>query len=247
MTTFVSHISARPLVLPPGFSIVMLDEPGAAVGHAQNIARQAGAATLVCVRRADMIELAIVLEPDSALPLAQQAHYMSMNALADALASHCPPEMGVAFGWPDALVLDGALIGGGQTSWPPDTADDAVPDWLVFGGMIRLSPRLDFEELPGRRSVALNEIGLDEIDPCVIVESFAHHLMHGVSIWHEQGLAAVHARWCARYPDAGLSPCQLTQQGDLLEDQGTVKVRHSLADALVQRAWYDPVHKEPRL
>ena len=61
----------REPVLPPGFSLVTLRESGDAFAHACAIAAEAGAATLVWVRRFDTVEFAVVLEPDA--PLARGA------------------------------------------------------------------------------------------------------------------------------------------------------------------------------
>lgn len=57
----------REPVLPPGFSLVTLRRSGDAFAHAQAIAAEAGAATLVWVRRFDIVEFAVVLEPDAIL------------------------------------------------------------------------------------------------------------------------------------------------------------------------------------
>ncbi len=58
----------REPVLPPGFTLVTLpQDQGDAFAHAQEIAAEAGAATLVWVRRFDMVEFAVVLEPDAPL------------------------------------------------------------------------------------------------------------------------------------------------------------------------------------
>ena len=103
----------REPILPPGFSLVALRESGDAFAHACTIASEAGAATLVWTRRFDIIEFAVVLEPDNPLREARLAHYLAMNALADALAVHSPPERPILFRWPDALIYDLGLIGGG--------------------------------------------------------------------------------------------------------------------------------------
>ena len=127
----------REPVLPPGFSLVALRESGDAFAHACSIAAEAGAATLVWTRRFDVIEFAVVLEPDNPLREARLAHYLAMTALADALAVYSPPERPILFRWPDALIYDLGLIGGGRLAWPEGCGEDEVPEWVVFGGMLR--------------------------------------------------------------------------------------------------------------
>ena len=39
--------------------------------------------------------------------------------------------------WPDAIRVDGGLVGGGRLAWPKGADENEPPDWLVFGAMIR--------------------------------------------------------------------------------------------------------------
>ena len=41
-----------------------------------------------------------------------------MNAVADAIAAHCPPEREVNFSWPDTILFDGGLLGGARLQGP---------------------------------------------------------------------------------------------------------------------------------
>ena len=100
------------LDLPPGYTLVALRELGDAFARACEIAAEAGAGTLVWVRRYDLVEFAVVLEPDEPLRSARRALFAGMNALADAIAAHCPPEREVSFDWPDAVRFDAGLLGG---------------------------------------------------------------------------------------------------------------------------------------
>src|SRR6202521_15690 len=105
---------ARALDLPPPFRLVTLREVGDAFAHAKAIAAEAGAGTLVYVGRFDLVEFAVVLEPEEPLRTARRAFYAGMVALHDALSAHAPPERPIAFAWPDSIHVDGGLIGGGR-------------------------------------------------------------------------------------------------------------------------------------
>ncbi len=187
---------AAALDLPPPFRPVTLREAGDAFAHAVTIAAEAGAGTLVNVGRFDLAEFAVVLEPEEPLRTARRAVYAGMAALADALAVHAPPEKPIAFDWPDAVRVDGGLVGGGRLAWPADAAEDETPDWLVFGAMIRTVAMGEAE--PGLRPLgsALEEEGFDDLGSGRLVESFARHLMVGID---EELLGAA----CAR---AGAAP-----------------------------------------
>ena len=78
---------APALDLPPAFRLVTLREVGDAFARAQEIAADEGAGTLVWVGRFDLVEFAVVLEPDEPLRAARRALYAGMAALADALAA----------------------------------------------------------------------------------------------------------------------------------------------------------------
>src|SRR5687767_7104059 len=106
--------AATALHLPPPFSLVTLREIGDAFAHAQAIAPESGAGTLVHVGRFDLSEFAVVLEPDEPLASARRVFYLAMVALYDALLAHAPPERPIEIRWPDAIYVDGGLVGGGR-------------------------------------------------------------------------------------------------------------------------------------
>src|ERR1700720_3760470 len=142
------------LDLPPGYALVPLREFGDAIVHGCAIAADAGAGTLVWVRRYDLVEFAVVLQPDEPLLSARRAFLAGMNAVADALAAPCPPERGVSFGWAEAILFDGGLLGGARLGWPADCAEDEVPAWLVFGVILRAAEMAHVEEGQAAAGVA---------------------------------------------------------------------------------------------
>jgi hypothetical protein len=187
----------RALDLPPPFSLITLRESGDAFAHACKVAGDVGAGTLVWTRRFDLAEFAVGLEPEEPLATARRVHYAGMNALLDALAVHAPPNMPIAFDWPDAIRVDGVLVGGGRLGWP-DCGEEDVPPWLVFGAMIRTAVMRAGD--PGLRPLlgALDEVGFQEIDAGEVLASFARHLKAGMHDWEEQGFGIVERRYLER-------------------------------------------------
>lgn len=235
----------REPVLPPGFSLVTLRESGDAFAHAQAIAAQAGAATLVWVRRFDIVEFAVVLEPDAILAEARLAHYLAMNALADALAVHSPPERPVLFRWPDALTYDLGLIGGGRLAWPAGCPETQVPDWLVFGAMVRATTMSPFEL--GQTGVGMAEEGFEEVDAVDLIEAFCRHLMLGVSRWQEEGARAAARRWLDRLEKVVGVRHGIEPDGDLIATSQHGTERRSLVEALARVDWLDRDSGAPKL
>ena len=178
---------APALDLPPPFRLVTLREVGDAMAHAIGIAAQEGAGTLVHVGRFDLAEFAVVLEPDEPLWQARRAIYAGAVAVADALAVHAPPERPITFDWPDAIRVDGGLVGGVRLEWPMGADENEPAPWLVFGATIRTVALGDEE--PGLRplSSALEDEGFDGLGSGRLVESFARHLMSAIDAWQEKG------------------------------------------------------------
>src|SRR5215203_2790225 len=135
----MSRLSAveQTLDLPPGYTLVALRELGDAFARACEIAAEAGAGTLVWVRRYDLVEFAVVLEPDEPLRSGRRAFFAGMNALADAIAAHCPPEREVSRDWLDGIQFNEGLLGGGRFGWQAECTEDEIPEWLVFGVILR--------------------------------------------------------------------------------------------------------------
>ena len=235
------------LSLPPAYTLVSLREHGDAFAHACRIAGEAGAGTFVWVRRFDVLEFAVVLEPEEPLATARRAVFAGMAALADALASFAPPEKPITFAWPTTVHFDGGRLGGGRLGWPDDCAEDEVPGWLVFSGILLA---IAGTRSPGDHPEAtwLEEEGFDVRDRDMILESFARHLMHAFDTWSERGFTAIADAYLARLPrEAGEGVRGIDANGDLLI-HGTDGLRRiPLLPALQAAAWYDPATGSVRL
>jgi biotin-(acetyl-CoA carboxylase) ligase len=239
---------APELDLPPPFTLVTLREVGDAFAHAVDIAPEQGAGTLVYVGRFDLAEFAVVLEPDEPLRTARRALYMGMTALIDALLTHAPPEKPIAIDWPDAVRVDGGLIGGGRLAWPQGASEDAPPPWLVFGAMIRTVSMGEAEPGLNPLVAALEEEGFTDFAAGALAESFARHLMVHIDAWQEHGFGAVAKEYLQHLPrDKGLRR-DIDETGDLLiRRTGKVEVeRKTLRPALATPSWLDPKTGGPR-
>ncbi len=239
---------ARALDLPPPFRLVLLREAGDAVAHAAAHAGELGAGTLVFVGRFDLAEFAIVLEPEEPLAAARRVFYAGMVALVDALAALAPPETPIAIGWPDAVTIDGGLVGGGRLLWPERTAESVVPEWLVFGAAIRIVSMS--RDGPGfhKLSTALADEGFGDSGAERLVEGFARHLMVALDRWQEAAFAPIAADYLARLrPERGVRH-SLEANGDLLiVHAGQPAATRRLRLALESPSWLDPQTGGPRL
>jgi biotin-(acetyl-CoA carboxylase) ligase len=250
MTSRLADVE-QTLDLPPGYTLVALRELGDAFAHGCAIAAETGAGTLVWVRRYDLVEFAVVLEPDEALASARRAFFAGMNALGDAISSHCPPEREVSFDWPDAVRFDGGLLGGARLGWPEDCAEDEIPSWLVFGVMLRAADMAHVEEVQAASGVAMLSEGFEMIDTDAIVESFARHLMTAFDQWRERGFEAIARDYLSRLALGKAGQTRgIDVNGDLLVRSAAGKgppQRSRLVDALARADWYDRQARGPKL
>ena len=235
------------LDLPPPYRLVNLREVGDAFVHAQKVAAEEGAGTLVHVGRFDMAEFAVVLEPDEPLRTARRAFYAGMNAMTDALIAHAPPEKPIVIDWPDALRVDGGLVGGGRLAWPKGAAEDRVPDWLVFGGMIRTVSMTEEAGLHPLET-ALDQEGFEEHGASALVESFARHLMVAIDAWEQDGFGAVMKEYLPRLSPEKGARRDLDENGDLIVRwiSSNQAERRALVPALEAPSWYDARRGGPR-
>jgi hypothetical protein len=240
--------STPALDLPPPFQLVTLREVGDAFAHAQTIASEQGAGTLVHVGRFDLSEFAVVLEPEEPLASARRVFYAGMVALRNALVAHAPPERPVSIAGLDVINVDGALVGGGRLAWPAGTAEDATPDWLVFGAVIRLVA-LGKEDAGLRPlATALSEEGFDDLGSGRLVEGFARHFMGALDAWRAGEIGSVTRQYLdSLQVEKGAIPL-LSPEGDLLGHwRGKQEPdRHPLAAALAKPSWLDPDTGGPR-
>lgn len=247
---------ATRLDLPPGFEGIVLREGGDAFRYACAIAERRGAGTLVWTQRFDLVEFALVLEPDEPLSSARRVLYAGLSAMADALAVHCPPEKPVQFHWPDRLLFDHGLIGGARLGWPDGIDEAAAPDWLVFGGMMRTAvvrnsaSGVSLE--PGTWSIgtSLEVEGFEAVDSAALVESFARHLMVHLETWRERGFTKIGREWLSRMPPDPSVRRGIDTNGDLLirpANGAETPERQDLLVALADCGWFDHTTGEPRL
>lgn len=244
-----ASVTDRALDLPPPYDLVPLREAGDAFAHACAVAGEQGAGTLVWVRRYDLAEFAVVLEPEEPLTEARRAIYAGMNALAKALTMHAPPSRLVTFDWPDTIRIDGVLVGGARLGWPEGTPENKIPDWLVFSAMIRTAVIRADE--PGGRPLlgGLDELGFETADPGDIIASFSRHLMAEFDEWSEAGFSPIARLWLERLNRSG-DGARLADNGDLVIS-GTsgrgFSGRQRLAAALASPSWLDPATGMPWL
>ena len=245
--THLNTALATALDLPPPFRLLKLREVGDAFVYAKTNAVQLGAGALIFVGRFDLAEFAVVLEPDEPLRTARRAFYAGMAALTDALVAQAPPEKPITCVWPDTINVDGGLVGGAQFAWS-NGPEDQPPDWLVFGGMIRIVSVAEGEAGVRPLSTAIEEEGFDEAGAAELVGGFARHLMVQIDAWQEYGFKEIAKIYLSRLAPEKSVRRDIDDDGDLLVrrmDRPDVE-RRSLIAALGNPSWLDPKTRGPK-
>ena len=243
------------LDLPPLYRGVALREHQDAFRHAREIADEAGAGTLVWVRRFDTVEFALILEPEEPLREARRALYAAMAAVGDALSTYSPPEKPLTFGWPATVLFDGGVIGGARLAWPDGAAETEIPDWLVVGVTLRTVLPLKAGgghvlDTAAQHGTSLEAEGFDMLDQGALIASFARHFMVYVDLWHDKGFVPVGQQYLARLPEEKGVKRGIDTDGDLLIRRlPNIKdvEKRSLLAALETPEWLDPETGDPWL
>jgi hypothetical protein len=172
-----------------------------------------------------------------------------MVALTDALRAYAPPNKTVTIDWPDAVRIDGGLVGGGRMGWPSSASEDEPPAWLVFGAMIRTVTMTDHG--PGVHPLvsALDQEGFGEAGAVQVMESFARHVMRAIDSWQVDGFDGIARDYLGRVPCERQRLQRIDDHGDLLTRRvGTDRIeRRGLVKALGMPGWFDPKLGGPRL
>lgn len=230
--------------LPPPFTLhrtTQRDVLAAAVA----LAPHEGAGTLVLHQSPGLLAFAVVFEPEQPLVEAQLAFLLGMTALGDALAAHCPPERPVRLTWPDQVTYDAARIGGGRFAIAPGTADDAVPDWMVFAAEL-IADRDHIEEAGAYpQSTSLKEESFDAAED--ILSTFASYLMLYFDRWAHEGFAAVSNRYLMRVDPPLLRGVRRIDGDRMIEIKpaGGSKSFPPIREAIATQVWRD--EKGPKL
>ena len=150
-----------PPSLPPAFQLVRLDREVAAFERAVRAApRGIEHGTVYWSDRGDLLDLALVLEPDVPAAAALQDVHLLTVAACEALAQLLPPTVPVRCAWPADLILDGARVGGVRALRAPTADLAARPPWLVLGLVIQLdAPGAGAAALPDRTSLVAQGAG----------------------------------------------------------------------------------------
>lgn len=157
--------------------------------------------TVVHNVQADRLRAALVFAPEVPLEDAMAMLVVCGLGFQNALGALAPPEVAVHLGWDGAISVNGASCGGlfvaASTNDP-----GAVPDWLVVGLEV---PVLQTAVAPGENPgvTSLYDEGCSEVEPVLLLESWARHTLVWLNRWDDEGTAPLHAEWLGLVQEVG--------------------------------------------
>lgn len=149
--------------------------------------------TVVHNVQADRLRAAMVFAPE--VPLADAMAMLPVCGVGfqNALGALAPPEVAVHLDWDGRIRVNGARCGRLRVA-ASDADPVQVPDWLVVGLDL---PLLRTGDDPGLSPevTALYDEGCADVDPVLLLESWARHSLLWINRWSEEGNAALHGEW----------------------------------------------------
>lgn len=208
--------------------------------------------------REDQVDCAVTLAPEGSRLDAYRIVYLAAVAIGDALGAIVPPAVEVQFGWPDRILVNGAIAGGVRltvSSQNIEVAEDAShsdePAWAVLGLTLQVAmDAMDISPGQDRERTSLHDEGCGELGTRDILESFSRHLLYWINKYQDEGFTPVRKHWLARTPgDSAAQVIQVAgQRYDItrlnIDDGGNVLVTSdgnalgfTVADALTEPTW----------
>jgi len=163
-----------------------------------------GAGDLVWSEVEHSLEFAVVLEPEVARERCGEMLYVMMVAFGDAAGALCPPEISITFQWPNAILMNRALIGTCDLDLS-ETEQDSIPDWMVLSTKIAIRPERVTDD-PGNEAwrTTMWDEGCGDISRTSLLESVSRHFLTWVHTWSEEGFRSVHENFVGRLADEKL-------------------------------------------
>ena len=139
------------------------------------------------------VQAALVFAPEVPLRRAMAMLPLCGVGFQNALGALAPPEVAVHLEWGGGIRINGARCGRFR-ALAAETDPAAIPDWLVVGFSLPLTPQGD---RPGDRpdQTSLYEEGCADVTPGDLVEAWARHTLNWIARWEAEGPAALHAEW----------------------------------------------------
>lgn len=205
-------------------------------------AGQLGAGDLIWSDDGKRLHFAVVLEPDVTRDRCGEMVYVAMVAFGDAAGALIPPEVAITYQWPNVIEMNDGQIGAVELVIS-DEEDAGIPEWMVLGVEIQLSPELsDMNPGDNYHQTTFWDEGCGEITQAQLLESTSRHLVNVIHTWSEEGFKPIHEQWSGRQSKAnplvrdaqlsGLKFVGIDEIGNGLLSNGNKTDSHAVIDMM---------------
>ncbi len=194
--------------LPPGYRLVCNDSVGSTNDEAKRLAREGategtfvwaleqtagrGRRGRTWVSPRGNLYASLILRPDCPAHQAAQLGFVAALAIGDALGAMLPRLGGLAYKWPNDVLVNGRKIAGILLESEMTALDKLT--FLVVGIGVNLQASPRGTEFPATSAA---EESLGEIAPAAMLEAFSGHFETWKKRWQTDGFARVRAAWLA--------------------------------------------------
>ncbi len=147
----------------------------------------------------EMVDIAILLNPEVNQKKCNQMLYVLIVAAGDAIGALAPPEVMVTHSFPGYIYLNKGEAGVVNFAIDSQNEENQVPEWLVLGLKLKLKQFEDMEkDHPDPDITSLETEGAGFISRIRLIESICRHFLAWINQWEEDGFAPVVKMWGQR-------------------------------------------------
>ena len=141
----------------------------------------------------ERLRAAVVFAPE--VPLARAAIMLPLCGVGfqNALGVLAPPVVAIHLGWDGTIYVNGGRCGALRMAASTDEPD-RVPDWLVIGLVLDLSPATAEGGTDPDRTALFAE-GCGDVAAADLLAAWLRHTLSWLDTWDNQGTAPLHREW----------------------------------------------------
>jgi len=185
--------------LPPLLSKEKVSKEIDAFQKAISSAKISETGTVFYSEKNDMVDIAILLNPEVNQKKCNHMIYVLTVAAGDAIGALAPPEVIVTNSFPGYIYLNKGEAGVVNFAIDIQKKEDQIPEWLVLGFKLKLKQFDDIEQDHLDPDItSLETEGAGFISRTRMIESVSRHFLAWLNQWEEEGFAPVVKMWNQR-------------------------------------------------
>ena len=160
---------------------------------------QADTGTVFYSEKSDLVDIAILLNPEVSQKKCNQMIFVLTVAVGDAIGALAPPEVIVTNSFPGYIFLNKGEAGVVNFAIDNQKSDKDIPEWLILGLQLKIKETNQMnEDHPDPDLTSLETEGAGFISRTRLIESVSRHFLAWLNQWEDDGFAPVIKMWNQR-------------------------------------------------